>query len=70
MFIQTESTPNPLALKFIPGCPLVETPMDFPNSIAAKASPLALRLFDTQGVDGVFIGQDFITITKTENADW
>lgn len=70
MFIQTETTPNPLSLKFIPGCPLLDVPMDFPNRIAAHASPLATRLFGIQGVEGVFIGHDFITITTSKAADW
>lgn len=70
MFIETESTPNPLSLKFIPGISLVETPMDFPNAAAAKASPLATRLFEITGVDGVFIGHDFMTVTKSEAVDW
>ncbi len=70
MFIQTEQTPNPLALKFIPGPHLVEEPIDFPNKETAKISPLALRLFHIDGVESVFIGTHFITVTKTELIDW
>lgn len=70
MFIQTEQTPNPLALKFIPGPHLLDEPMDFPNRETAKISPLALRIFQIEGVESVFIGTNFITVTKAENMDW
>ena len=70
MFIQTEKTPNPSALKFIPGPHLLDEPMDFPNKETAKISPLALRLFQIEGVDGVFIGTNFITVTKVDDMDW
>lgn len=70
MFIQTEQTPNPSALKFIPGPHLLDEPMDFPNKATAKNSPLALRLFQIDGVESVFIGTHFITVTKTEEMDW
>ena len=70
MFIQTEQTPNPSALKFIPGPHLLDEPMDFPNKATAKHSPLALRLFQIDGVESVFIGTDFITVTKAEDMDW
>jgi Fe-S cluster biogenesis protein NfuA len=70
MFIQTEQTPNPDSLKFIPGSMLLDNPMDFPNRETAKISPLALRLFAIPGVEGVFIGRDFITISKQEDLDW
>lgn len=70
MFIQTEQTPNPSALKFIPGPHLLDEPMDFPNKATAKVSPLALRLFQIDGVESVFIGTNFITVTKTEDMDW
>ncbi|MEI8320591.1 MAG: NifU family protein [Alphaproteobacteria bacterium] len=70
MFIQTEETPNPNSLKFIPGFALLDTPMDFPNAATAKISPLAARLFAVDGVEGVFIGKDFITITKQDQAEW
>ncbi|MDC0349196.1 NifU family protein [Alphaproteobacteria bacterium] len=70
MFIQTEKTPNPLALKFIPGPHLLDEPMDFPNKETAKISPLALRMFQIDDVESVFIGTSFITITKSEKSDW
>jgi Fe-S cluster biogenesis protein NfuA len=65
MFIQTEATPNPATLKFIPGKPvLAGGTADFRSRGDAKGSPLATRLFDISGVDGVFLGSDFISITK------
>jgi Fe-S cluster biogenesis protein NfuA len=65
MFIQTEATPNPATLKFIPGKPvLADGTADFRNRSDAVASPLATRLFDISGVDGVFLGSDFISVTK------
>ena len=71
MFIQTETTPNPATLKFIPG----ETVMDsgtaeFTDSEAAEQSRLAARLFGINGVAGVFYGSDFISVTKSEGVDW
>jgi Fe-S cluster biogenesis protein NfuA len=66
MFIQTEATPNPATLKFLPGATvLADGAADFPTREAAEASPLARRLFEIEGVDGVFFGADFITVTKT-----
>lgn len=71
MFIQTESTPNPATLKFLPGQQVLETgTMDFPAEEAAAQSPLATRIFSLDGVAGVFFGQDFITVTKAEEAEW
>jgi len=71
MFIQTEATPNPATLKFIPGRSVLDAgTADFPNADAAKRSPLAERLFDVDGVTGVFLGADFITITKDHDKDW
>ena len=71
MFIQTESTPNPATLKFIPGQDVLEVgTADFPNHEAAQASPLARRIFAVEGVTGVFLGLDFITVTKAEGVDW
>lgn len=65
MFIQTEATPNPATLKFIPGRDvLADGTADFRSKDDAKASPLATRLFDIDGVDGVFFGSDFISVTK------
>lgn len=70
MFIQTEATPNPATLKFIPGKTVLEDgTADFRARDAAKASPLAQRLFDIDGVEGVFLGSDFISVTKG-GADW
>ena len=71
MFIQTEATPNPATLKFMPGQAVMGTrpPADFPNAEAAKASPLASALFAVEHVTGVFFGADFITVTK-DDAEW
>ncbi|WAQ97676.1 NFU1-like protein [Mya arenaria] len=65
MFIQTQDTPNPSCLKFIPGVQVLESgTKDFPNGQTAFCSPLAKQLFRIDGVKAVFFGQDFITITK------
>jgi len=70
MFIQTEATPNPATLKFLPGCAVLDTgTLDMPTKEAAAQSPLAQRLFDVPNVGGVFFGSDFISITKTDG-DW
>lgn len=71
MFIQTETTPNPATLKFLPGkIVLEEGTAEFRDETEAQAaSPLAARLFGVPGVTGVFFGYDFITVTK-DNADW
>ena len=70
MFIQTEATPNPATLKFIPGKPvLAEGTADFTDKTEALVSPLAARLFDIKGVRGVFLGSDFISVTKGEE-EW
>ena len=71
MFIQTESTPNPATLKFLPGQTVMEQgTADFPNSESANSSPLAERLFTINGVTGVFLGNDFVTVTKQDSIDW
>lgn len=71
MFIQTESTPNPATLKFLPGQTVLATgTADFPSEAAAQASPLARRIFGSGGVAGVFFGPDFVTVTKAEGVDW
>ena len=72
MFIQTEATPNPATLKFLPGkVVLQEGTADFREPAAAReASALAARLFDVPGVSGVFFGYDFITVTKQEGPEW
>jgi Fe-S cluster biogenesis protein NfuA len=71
MFIQTESTPNPATLKFLPGKVVIaDGTADFRDAESARdASPLAGRLFDVPGVTGVFFGYDFITVTK-DGPDW
>ena len=71
MFIQTESTPNPATLKFLPGQTVLETgTADFPDADAAAVSPLARRIFAAGGVSGVFLGSDFVTVTKADDVDW
>jgi Fe-S cluster biogenesis protein NfuA len=71
MFIQTEQTPNPATLKFLPGREVMARGVaDFPEEGTAAASPLARRLFAVDGVSGVFLGADFITVTKAEGQDW
>jgi Fe-S cluster biogenesis protein NfuA len=70
MFIQTEPTPNPATLKFLPGRAVLESgTLDLPDRTQAARSPLAERLFDVPGVGGVFFGSDFITVTKTDG-EW
>jgi Fe-S cluster biogenesis protein NfuA len=70
MFIQTEATPNPATLKFLPGQTVVEEgSFDYRSAEEAAASPLALRLFDLKQVTGVFLGYDFVTITKNTDAE-
>ncbi|MGC9370489.1 MAG: NifU family protein [Paracoccaceae bacterium] len=71
MFIQTESTPNPATLKFLPGQAVLEAgTADFTSAEAAAASPLAQRVFAVQGVTGVFFGPDFVTVTKDDAVAW
>jgi len=71
MDIQTEFTPNPSSLKFLPGKIVMEKETaDFRNVEEAKRSPLALNLFNIDGVVGVFFGSDFISITKNNNHEW
>ena len=70
MFIQTEATPNPATLKFLPGRPvLADGVLDIPDAADAAKSPLAERLFAVPGVAGVFLGSDFITVTKS-GVEW
>ena len=70
MFIQTEATPNPATLKFLPGRPVLDTgTLDMRDRAQAADSPLAERLFDISGIGGVFFGADFIAVTKTDG-DW
>ncbi|WP_424985952.1 NifU family protein [Microbulbifer sp. S227A] len=71
MFIQTESTPNPATLKFLPGQTVLEAgTADFPSADTAGKSPLAQRIFAVQGVAGVFFGNDFVTVTKEDGVEW
>ncbi len=74
MFIQTEPTPNPATVKFIPGeavLPAGASGVDFATAAAAVGvSPLAERLFKVSGVAGVFLGSDFVAVTKTEDREW
>ncbi len=70
MFIQTETTPNPATLKFLPGQPvLTGEAHDFRSSDEAAISPLAHRLFEIPGIVGVFLGSDFISVTKADG-EW
>ena len=78
MYIETEDTPNPEALKFLPheavlGLDAEGRPklgIDFPNSTTADSSPLAAALFAVEGVAGVFLGHDFVTVTKAPEREW
>ena len=71
MFIQTESTPNPATLKFLPGQTVMAMgTADFPTPDAGASSPLAKRIFAVEGATAVFLGPDFVTITKLEDFDW
>ncbi len=70
MFIQTETTPNPASLKFLPGRMVLGAgTAEFRNVDEAEGSPLAERLFGVPGVGGVFFGSDFITVTKADG-EW
>jgi len=71
MFIQTEMTPNPATLKFLPGREVMpEGTANFTRPEDAGHSPLALRLFGLDGVAGVFLGSDFVTVTKMPDREW
>jgi NFU1 iron-sulfur cluster scaffold homolog, mitochondrial len=73
MFIQTEDTPNPQSMKFLPGQEVLGTGrlgLDFPSKEAAAQSPLAQELFALDGVEGVFLGADFVTVTKNQSLEW
>ena len=71
MFIQTEDTPNPETLKFIPGNIILKTgTADFSSKDVASDSPLASRLFEIDGVSRVFLANDFISVTKDPQLDW
>lgn len=71
MLIETEHTPNPATLKFLPGRPVMETgTRDFADPEEAEASPLAQALFDLGDVQGVFFGRDFVSVTAAPTVDW
>ncbi|MBL28690.1 MAG: hypothetical protein CMM50_14180 [Rhodospirillaceae bacterium] len=71
MFIQTEQTSNPDTMKFIPGREVMTSgTAHFPDRDSARRSPLAERLFEIEQVDGVFLGSDFITVTKRPDSEW
>ena len=71
MFIETEQTPNPATLKFLPGRVVMDAgTADFASLAEAVRSPLAERLFQVEGVQRVFLGQDFISITKAPDKEW
>ncbi len=71
MFIQTQDTPNPATLKFIPGVPVMsQGTADFGDVDATKSSPLARRLFQIDGVVNVFLGSDFVAVTKAASLEW
>ena len=71
MFIQTEPTPNPNALKFLPGRDVSSDPRDFVNRDEAAASPLAEALFELEGVTGIFFGYDYVSVTRRpDGPDW
>ena len=71
MFIQTEQTPNPASLKFLPGCEVIlRGTAEFKSASDAHPSPLAQRLFKIHGITGVFLGGNFITVTKSADFDW
>ena len=71
MFIQTEETPNPATLKFLPGRVVMERgTADFDSAEKAARSPLAESLFRIDGIARIFLGSDFVTVTKTDEKDW
>ena len=71
MFIQTEETPNPAALKFIPGVDVMGTGnAEFNSAEEAKSAPLARRIFQIEGVQTVFLGADFVAVTKIDSLEW
>ena len=71
MLIRTAETPNPSTRKFLPGQTVMEAgTRDFPDAASAAASPLALALFDSGLVEGVFLGRDFISVTAADGVSW
>lgn len=70
MFIQTEDTPNPDTMKFLPSRSVVENPVEIADASQARISPLAQALFKIEGVKAVFLGRDFISVTKAPEEEW
>ncbi|MEM6908331.1 MAG: NifU family protein [Pseudomonadota bacterium] len=71
MFVETETTPNPASLKFLPGrSVMLSGTREFVSPEAAEASPLASAIFDTGEVVNVFFGADFVTVTAAPGSDW
>jgi Fe-S cluster biogenesis protein NfuA len=71
MFIQTEKTPNPATIKFIPGqTVMTKGAAEFSSADDAKRSPLGTRLLGIEGVESVFLGSDFVSVTKTDGTEW
>ena len=71
MFIQTEDTPNPDTLKFMPGDTVLKTgSVDYSNKESSVSSPLASKLFEIDGVSRVFLSSDFISVTKETDLEW
>jgi Fe-S cluster biogenesis protein NfuA len=71
MFIETEQTPNPATLKFLPGRAVMAAgSANFTEAESCERSPLATRLFAIQGVTGVFLGADFVSVSKDDAEDW
>ena len=72
MFIQTEPTPNPDTIKFLPGHVVAgeRGPFDFPDAASARLSLLARALFQVDGVDRVFLGRDYVSVSKAPEKDW
>lgn len=71
MFIQTEDTPNPETIKFIPGQTIMSSGVaEFKNEEQAKQAPLVKKLFQIKDIETVFLSSDFISVTKKEKADW
>ena len=70
MFIQTEETPNPATMKFLPGRDVMVGTLEVTSAKAASQSPMAEELFKIEGVRGVFLGKDFITVTKDDHHNW
>jgi Fe-S cluster biogenesis protein NfuA len=70
MFIQTQVTPNPATLKFLPGQAVAPSVYEFKNRAESGNSPLAQRLFGIAGVESVFLGKDFVSVSKAGNTDW